>query len=130
MEGIPGGFILYSRKSFERARPNLNSYIAPEINESILECFRCNVEKSGGRIGEDIYFQTRYKEVGGTVWCEPNVTIQHFGVKGWEGNYQDHLLKRKSQTEAENSLGMSESETDKILKAIKKTNQEFAAKVN
>lgn len=97
MYGIPGGFIIYSRKAIERARPNLNSYLAPESNEQILECFKCNIEKSGGRIGEDIYFQQRYKEAGGKVWLEPNVTIQHFGVKAWEGNYHEFLLKGKNE---------------------------------
>lgn len=123
MNIVPGGFIIYSREAFERARPNLDSYIAPENNEKILEAFRCNIEtesprksdeelsamdkdeliqhvkkwqrggREGGRIGEDIYFQKRYKEMGGKIWCEPNINMGHFGIKEWSGNYQDHLLK-------------------------------------
>jgi len=96
MFGIPGGFILYSREAFERARPNLNTYTNPE-GVTFLECFKCNVEKSGGRVGEDIYFQLRYREMGGKVWCEPDIDFYHFGVKGFEGNYHKHLLKTIEQ---------------------------------
>jgi len=47
--------------------------------------------RKGRRIGEDIYFQQRYKEQGGKIWCVPNVHIKHIGVNTWEGSYHDHL---------------------------------------
>ena len=95
---IPGGFICYSREAFERTKPLLKSYQAPETGEWILEAFKCNIEENGGRVGEDVYFQQRYKESGGKIWLEPNMTIQHYGVKAWEGNYQNFLLKQKKET--------------------------------
>lgn len=118
MDCIPGGFLIYSREAFERARPNLNSYIAPETGESILEAFRCNIEAGGGRIGEDIYFQRRYQEMGGKVFCEPDVSIQHFGVKAWEGNYHQYLLKQKENADAETIVGMSPEHTRGLLKKL------------
>lgn len=90
--GIPGGFILYSREAFERTRPVLKTYKDVELDVEYLECFRCNIEPDGGRIGEDIYFQKRYRECGGKLWLEPNITFQHWGVKGWWGNYHKFLL--------------------------------------
>lgn len=124
MNIVPGGFIVYSKEAFERTRPNLDSYIAPENDERILEAFRCNIEvagmarktdeelaemsreeliahfkiwqrggREGGRIGEDIYFQARYKEMGGKIWCEPDIEMGHIGMKEWKGNYQNHLLE-------------------------------------
>lgn len=92
--GIPGGFILYSRKAFERTRNALVSYKDPLLDKTFLECFKCNVEKGGLRIGEDVYFQRRYRECGGKVWLEPDVDFAHYGVKGFEGNYNDFLLRR------------------------------------
>jgi hypothetical protein len=92
VRGIPGGFIVYSRKAIERARPNLQSYVDLKTGEEFLECFKCNIEEHGGRIGEDIYFQERYREMGGKVWLEPNISFKHFGVKAWEGNYHEYLL--------------------------------------
>ncbi len=125
MWGIPGGFLIYSREAFERTRPNLDTYVDDKLEE-YLECFKCNIEsgpklteaklrnmsreelkafaiasikpQKGTRIGEDIYFQQRYKEMGGVVWLEPNVTIQHWGVNHWEGNYHEHLLNALEAT--------------------------------
>lgn len=122
MQVIPGGFVIYSREAFERTRPFLDSYIAAEDNEEILEAFQDGIEfaiprltvedmepmlkedliaevlkrqrgeRSAGRIGEDVYFQRRYLEAGGKLWCEPNIDIGHIGIKEWRGNYQEHLL--------------------------------------
>ena len=92
--GIPGGFLVYSREAVERTRSNLSPYTEPAINETLLECFRCNIEKDGRRVSEDIYFQQRYREMGGQVWLEPDISFEHFGVKGWEGNFHNHLLAK------------------------------------
>lgn len=96
---MPGGFICYSRMAFERARPNLQTYHDKTAGIDYLECFKCNIEENGGRVGEDVYFQLRYKEAGGIVWLEPDVTIRHFGVKAWEGNYHEFLLNNRGAYE-------------------------------
>jgi hypothetical protein len=105
MWGIPGGFILYSKEAIERARPNLKTYKEygrdGTVLKEVLECFKCNIEADGSRIGEDIYFQQRYKEAGGIVWLEPDVTIKHIGVKAWEGNYHEFLLNNRGSWEAD-----------------------------
>lgn len=150
MQIAPGGFIIYSRKAFERTKPNLNTYVDPETNEEILEAFKCNIEferpsktrdellkmsrkslvdevlgiqhggKVGKRIGEDVYFQQRYKEMGGIIWCEPNINIGHFGVKEWKGNFQSHLLSLKAKSETDKALGETEQKTGEMLENIAK----------
>lgn len=98
---IPGGFICYSREAIEKTRKNLNVYEDKKTGIKYLECFKCNIEEdTGGRVGEDVYFQLRYKEAtGGKIWLEPNVTIQHIGIKAWEGNYHEFLLDGKGAEE-------------------------------
>lgn len=120
---IPGGFICYSKEAFDKTRPLLKSYQAPETGEWILEAFKCNIEENGGRIGEDVYFQQRYKEAGGKVWCEPNMTVTHFGVKGWTGNYQEFLLKEKAKHEIDTVEGR-----DKLIQKLKEFNQKNESK--
>lgn len=130
MNCVPGGFLIYSRQAFERTRPILDYYHAPETDENILECFRNGVDldtafktteelssmnkdeliglvlagQRGGRIGlhrgEDIWFQNQYVRMGGKIWCEPNITIGHIGVKEWKGNYNDHLLCKRKLNDA------------------------------
>lgn len=124
MWGIPGGFIIYSRAAFERTRPALKEYAHIETGGTILEAFRCNVEEDGTRIGEDIYFQKRYREMGGKVWLEPNVTIEHWGVKAWTGNYHDYLLRQKTEWEQEQALGLSADDTKRLLENLS-TNETF-----
>jgi hypothetical protein len=94
MRGIPGGFIIYSRAAIEQTRPQLNTYIGED--GPILECFRCQVQPNGKRMGEDIYFQKIYQECGGKVYLEPDINFTHYGVKGWEGNYDQYLRRMKN----------------------------------
>ncbi len=52
--------------------------------------------RKGGRVGEDIYFQRRYKQAGGEIWCEPNISMGHYGVKEWTGNYHEYLMSTRN----------------------------------
>jgi hypothetical protein len=98
---LPGGFLIYSRKAFEMTKPFVNKYVEKIVDQKcqaieqtttfVHEYFKCNIENSTDRVGEDVYFQLRYKEAGGKIWCEPDVSIIHWGVKGWLGNYQQFL---------------------------------------
>lgn len=126
MRGIPGGFLIYSRKAFERTMPNVAVSHEPINNVDYYEFFKCSVERNdykpkspeeyyemskedliaelalankkgkGIKLGEDIYFQARYREMGGKIFLEPNISFQHWGVKGWEGNFHDkHIVKEE-----------------------------------
>jgi hypothetical protein len=130
MLGVPGGFIIYSREAFERTKPNISTYTDLKHGITYHEYFKCNIERDkpktleelqamtheelatlamalqgpklgGHRIGEDIYFQQRYREMGGRVWMEPDITISHYGVKGWVGNYHEYILNNKGSQEIE-----------------------------
>ena len=88
---LPGGFTIFSRKAFERTRPVLNTY---DMDEPVLEAFRCNITKENARLGEDIYFQRKYMSQGGKIYLVPNITLTHYGVKGYTGNYDMFLQRR------------------------------------
>ena len=94
MQCIPGGFIIYSRKAFEMTEPLLDRYYDPINDIEYIQYFKCSIEENNMRIGEDVYFQKRYKEAGGIVWMEPDITIKHMGINAWEGNYHQHLLNQ------------------------------------
>lgn len=104
MHCIPGGFTCYSKAALKRTEPNLKTYTSYDIGTkqfvNFIEFFRCNIEDDGGRVGEDVYFQKRYTEMGGKIWMEPNAKIAHFGIQKWEGNYHEKLLREKEQREA------------------------------
>lgn len=39
-------------------------------------------------IGEDVWFCREFRRCGGRVWADPDITIQHVGLKAWSGNYR------------------------------------------
>jgi hypothetical protein len=88
---LPGGFIIYSRRAFERARPVLKTY---DMDGPVLEAFRCEIGEDGQRMGEDIYFQRKYIGQGGKIYLIPDITITHYGVKGYEANYNVNIRRR------------------------------------
>lgn len=105
---IPGGFVCYSKAALKRTEPALKIYQQLDLGTqemvSFIEFFRCNIEEDGGRIGEDVYFQKRFSEMGGKILMEPNAKIAHFGIQKWEGNYHEKLLKEKAAIENETSM--------------------------
>ena len=94
-EYIPGGFVLYSRGAFERVIQVTNQYVdkSSGTDEIQFEFFRCGVI-NGERYGEDCYFFKKYTDCGGKLELYPDITFKHYGVKGWEGNYHEFLLKQ------------------------------------
>jgi hypothetical protein len=91
--GVPTGFMKIRREVFLK--------LAEKMPDNKYECSKDEDGKESyhynffGRIppmGEDISFCRRWVSIGGELWVEPRVTITHFGVKGWEGNYHEFLL--------------------------------------
>ncbi len=56
--------------------------------------FECDNEKHL-EYGEDVTFCRKWTAVGGTLWCEPNMTIRHHGKNYREGNFLTHLRELK-----------------------------------
>jgi len=40
-------------------------------------------------MGEDVAFFRRWKDIGGEMWCDPNVRLQHIGTKTYDASLQD-----------------------------------------
>ena len=112
---MPGGFLIYSRKAFEMAQPYIKKYVQFEgekaakqdYSEPIYnyEYFCCAVENDGdGRVGEDVYFQNKFRQAGGKLYIEPKIDFEHWGVKGWKGNYHEYLLRQRTIREAKGEV--------------------------
>lgn len=97
VDAMPGGFLIYSRKAIERARPALREIRYEVDGEKVLECFRCDIQDDDLFIGEDFYFQKKFREMGGQVWLDPKVSLQHWGVKAWEGCFWNKFLRDHPQ---------------------------------
>lgn len=89
---VPTGFMKIRRTVFEQLANITNTYMDYEPSLGKERKFY----NFFGRIpplGEDGSFCLRWQQIGGKVWVEPRVTITHYGVKGWEGNYHEFLLQ-------------------------------------
>lgn len=91
--GVPTGFMKIKRTVFEQLKEkmpdNFHEAMNPETKEKV------KIYNFFGRmppLGEDISFCRRWASIGGEIWVEPRVTMSHFGVKGWEGNYHEYLM--------------------------------------
>lgn len=64
------------------------------VNE-IIERLRSEGLQWNDWYGEDYYFCKRWREMGGEIFIEPNLTFSHTGYKNYKGNYHDFLMGRR-----------------------------------
>lgn len=93
--GLPFGFIKIKHEVFEKM-----SIAYPEVYYEKKEgCerpnmyfnfFDCLIE-NGTRHSEDMSFCKRWLRIGGELWLEPRITINH---DGYEGNFHEFMLKQ------------------------------------
>ena len=96
---VSGGFMRIKRSALEKyadAYPDdcyTDDCASPDRPGRIYTCFfLCDIVNHQ-RYGEDAYFGRRMKEIGIKLWIDTNIWITHYGVKGWSGNYHEHLVK-------------------------------------
>ncbi len=96
---VSGGFMRIKRTAIEKyadAFPNdiyQDDFAWPSRKGRIYTAFfMCDI-KDFQRYGEDAYFSRRMREIGIKLWIDTNIDICHYGVKGWSGNFHQHLMK-------------------------------------
>jgi hypothetical protein len=100
--GAPGGFMKIKRQVYEKialAYPE-QVYIDKDDDKKTevarFDFYGPVQDYENFRIFRDeIAFQQRWLSIGGQIWVEPNVTITHYGTKGYQGNYLEHLQQIK-----------------------------------
>ena len=95
---LAGGFLRIKREVLERFREHYPDlwYREPstrrdEPERKYTQFFAAQSEDHQF-IGEDHMFSKRMREMGMPMFIYPNATIEHYGVKGWLGNF-DKFLK-------------------------------------
>ncbi len=103
---VAGGFLRIKRPAmvqFAKAFPEAiytDAFAWPNKPERIYTAFfMCDIENYE-RYGEDAYFSRKMQEAGITLWIDPNISIIHYGVSGYEGNMHEHLIAEKVKSDA------------------------------
>lgn len=94
---LAGGFMRIRRSALEKFRDKHTQYRyydssadPSEPGREYIEFSTCEV-KDGLRWGEDRVFGRRLQECGIEAWIYPNINFGHYGVKGWQGNFDQFL---------------------------------------
>ena len=106
---ISGGFMRIKRSAivaFAKAYPEsiyTDQFAWPPKAQRIYTAFfQCDIHEYQ-RYGEDAYFCRKLREAGIKLWIDPNITIIHYGVQGYPGNYHEHLMAEKAKQDAAQS---------------------------
>jgi glycosyltransferase involved in cell wall biosynthesis len=100
---LAGGFIRIKRNALQAYKDHYKDYVYhdsgadPGYPERLYtEFFTCerkpNQDGVPLRWGEDRVFGARMEQLGIRGYIYPNIDIGHYGIKGWIGNYNKHLL--------------------------------------
>jgi len=88
---VPAGFMRIERGVFEKMKEmvDFNKHVNPEtgVVQDVFD-FYSRIQP----YGEDSSFCLRAEKAGILRWVQPNVTITHYGVKGWRGNYHEEMM--------------------------------------
>src|SRR6266404_46281 len=103
---VPGGFLCIHRDVLEKFcdfYPDLvykDPCADPSRPERIYSAFfECMIHEHLF-YGEDATFCRRMRDMGESLWCDPNISFGHTGMKTYTGNYHQYLLKPIEELEA------------------------------
>jgi glycosyltransferase involved in cell wall biosynthesis len=108
---LAGGFIRIKREVLQRYKEHFKDYVYHDMGADpsypdrlYTEFFTCerkvNDQGVSLRWGEDRVFGLRVQELGYESWIYPNIQFGHYGVKGWQGNFHQHLVAGAKEQKA------------------------------
>lgn len=101
MQYLPAGFLRVSRAAIEKFMAAYPHLVIQEKGEPNVDLFNHGVHQ-GVWFGEDYAFSRNWRDLGGELWCIPDLNLDHHGKdKVWPGNYHQWLLRGKEANESE-----------------------------
>lgn len=100
LEAIQGGFVRYSRACLEMmvaAYQELAFRTSRYPDLDLPGLWREVMADERTKLGEDFAFFHRWRAIGGKVWCDPDVTMAHVGLKAFIGNLGQWLKSQMEQ---------------------------------
>jgi hypothetical protein len=101
VKSVTPGFLRVTRKALEtivREMPWIEYKDTPNKNGQRSWMFFDNLQRSSGVYDEGYIFCERWRQVGGTVWLDPDLDLTHIGLKAYNHGTIRQWLDRKAQT--------------------------------
>ncbi len=92
----PGGLVCISQyvaRKLSDAYSDLTYNDGDSPSGQSVGLFDC-LYSSGNRWSEDLSFCMRWRDLGEKIWLDPNISISHWGIKGYSGNMETYLRQR------------------------------------
>jgi hypothetical protein len=95
-KGLPTGFMRIRRNVFEEMIEKIGDDLIVEDhkdpeNVKTYHSFFDTPKIGRTKWGEDLHFCNVWRQLGGEVWIEPDITFWHHGLKAFKGNFHDYL---------------------------------------
>ena len=91
-EGVPTGFLRLTRDVFTRMNANfINMKVVDQRDNSEYICYFDTAKLGTTWWGEDLHFCNLWRNIGGRIWVEPNITFHHHGMAGFRGNFLEYV---------------------------------------
>jgi hypothetical protein len=96
VEGVPAGFLRITRDALSRmvAAYASKRFADKHAPGGFAHALFDNIHEGDAYYGEDYSFCRRWRDIGGKVWIDPNMTLTHIGFKGFTGSVGDWLRAR------------------------------------
>jgi hypothetical protein len=88
---VPGGFWRLSRACVEQANCSSTTFVDPTMPDIEIP-WVFDFEREGGtRLSEDYVFCKKWRSIGGSIFVDPVLCIDHTGLKTFPGNLIESL---------------------------------------
>jgi len=89
MRHLGTGFMLVTKKVFKKMRANCRQARSAnfgQFNRWYTEYFKTDIDEDGVLQSEDWMFCNQWRDVGGKIWLNPNIKLDHVGTYIYEGD--------------------------------------------
>jgi len=91
MRHLGTGFMLVTKKVFKKMRSNCRQARASNFGQFAnwyTEYFKTDLDEDGILQSEDWVFCNQWRDVGGKIWLDPTIKLDHVGTYIYEGDIQ------------------------------------------
>lgn len=97
VEAVPGGFVALTRQCVAHMSMHYAETLTQRTDRALNETWTALFDPmwvDGVRLPEDFTFCHRWRDMGGTVWIDPEITMGHCGPKAFTGSIGSWLRNR------------------------------------